>query len=172
MHGTRADITFQNDIYGFGGSAGSSVAQNNMWSFQSDGTWRKVIASSPQSHPRTSWPQMVLSIDPVTGMWDGDTLICVGSNDVPQINSAGYLTVMQYSTSLRMWSSISNTQVRRDAIMALRKCTNLLFPRRFSILPLPVAVIYWHLITGLFTQANLLCSVATTATFFTIKLTY
>ena len=111
MHGTRADITFQNDIFGFGGSALSSVAQNNFWSLRSDGSWHKVLASSPQSHPPTSWPQMVPLMHPLSGRWDGDVLISVGSSDDVRFNSAGLLQIMLYSTSRRVWSLVSSSEV-------------------------------------------------------------
>jgi hypothetical protein len=114
MHGTRADITFKNDIYGFGGSAVSTVAQNNVWSLRSDGTWRNIIPSSPQNHPPTSWPQMVPIMHPLSGQWDGDTLISVGSNDNVQVNVASVLTIMLYSTSRRVWSPVSSSEVSRS----------------------------------------------------------
>jgi hypothetical protein len=107
MHGTRADITFKNDIYGFGGNALSSVAQNNLWTLRSDGSWHSIIPGSPQSHVRTSWPQMVPKMHPVSGKWDGDTLISVSSNDdaYHELHSAGFMTITLFSATRRVWSS-------------------------------------------------------------------
>ena len=113
MHGTRADKTFKNDIYGFGGNAVSSVAQNNLWSFLSDGSWHSIVPSSPQSHLRTSWPQIVPKIHPETKTWDGDTLISVSSNDdaYPELDGAGLLNIMLFSTSRSVWLQPSASAV-------------------------------------------------------------
>jgi hypothetical protein len=174
MHGTRADITFRNEIYGFGGSALSSVAQNNIWSFRSDdSTWRNIIPSSPQNHPRTSWPQMVRRIDPVTGKWDGDTLISVVSNDASRLSDAGVLTVMLFSASRREWASISNSQVIFVfRIWGFNDAKTLFFHLRFSILLRLVVAIYLLPITGLCIQAKLLFMAATTGTLFSIRLLF
>jgi hypothetical protein len=113
MHGTRADKTFKNDIYGFGGNAVSSVAQNNLWSFLSNGSWHSIVPSSPQSHLRTSWPQIVPKIHPETKTWDGDTLISVSSNDdaYPELDGAGSLNIMLFSTSRSVWLQPSASAV-------------------------------------------------------------
>ena len=115
MQGTRADITFKNDIYGFGGNAVSSVSHNNLWSLLSDGSWHSIIPSSPQSHLRTSWPQMVPQMNPVSGKWDGDTLVSVSSNDDAhhEIHGSGTMTITLFSTSRSVWSSPSQSAVSR-----------------------------------------------------------
>ena len=141
MHGTRADKTFKNDIYGFGGNAVSSVAQNNLWSFLSDGSWHSIVPSSPQSHLQTSWPQIVPKIHPETKTWDGDTLISVSSNDdaYPELDGAGSLNIMLFSTSRSVWlqpsaSAVSMHTSRCNIISEI----SFFFLRRFSIGPLPV----------------------------------
>jgi hypothetical protein len=123
MHGTRADKTFKNDIYGFGGNTVSSVAQNNLWSFLSDGSWRSIVPSSPQSHLRTSWPQIVPKIHPETKTWDGDTLISVSSNDdaYPELVGAGSLNIMLFSTSRSVW-----TQPSASAVSCIHRASCLL----------------------------------------------
>jgi hypothetical protein len=113
MRATRADITFNNDIYGFGGTSASVVAQDNLWSFRSDGSWQSIVPDSSASHMRTSWPQLVLKVSAATERWDGDTLISVSSNDDPQYSggSAGAIAVFVYSTSRRVWTKLPNSAV-------------------------------------------------------------
>lgn len=146
MHGTRADKTFKNDIYGFGGNTVSSVAQNNLWSFLSDGSWHSIVPSSPQSHLRTSWPQIVPKILPETKSWDGDTLISVSSNDdaYPELVGPGKLNIMLFSTSRSVWmqpSASAVSSIYRASCLLDRSEISFIFLRRFSISPLLVVVI-------------------------------
>ena len=113
--GTRADATITNDIYGFGGSALSSAAQNHLWSSLSDGSWNKILPSSANAHLRTSWPQVVPKMDPVSAKWDGDTLISVSSNDDAQRQFFNFTSISLYSTSRHVWTQLSNSAVSLSA---------------------------------------------------------